>query len=333
MAHPRVSDDEKRLSLLGMAVIEGGSERLLELLEKDDSSFTWCNPISPLQYHPAEATHIIETARSNKKYRMVMISPEVMMGATGPVTIAGTLVQHNCEVLAGTVLAQLAEAGTPVIYGCVSAPMDLRNAEISQGNFETAMVNAAAVQLADRYGMPSRIAPGNTSDNKPSERAAVETAVGLYMGVAAGGNFITTSLLDSTLMISYEHLALVDELIRQIRSITGEVKTDPESLAVKTIIEHGHPSPDFLQSDHTLNMMNRDIYYSDFTGRIKDSYQDWYERAHRRITGILAKGSGTDDLDSGIVERLDAVEARLNQDDRTWRSGKGDWWHFYVEDF
>ena len=35
--------------------------------------------------------------------------------------------------------------------------------------------------------------------------------------------------------------------------------------------EHGHPSPDFLGSDHTLEHMKRDIYYSDYTGRTNRS--------------------------------------------------------------
>jgi hypothetical protein len=34
----------------------------------------------------------------------------------------------------------------------------------------------------------------------------VEQAVGLHMGLAAGGNLITTGLLDSLLMLSYEDL-------------------------------------------------------------------------------------------------------------------------------
>jgi trimethylamine:corrinoid methyltransferase-like protein len=74
-----------------------------------------------------------------------------MLGGAGPVTMAGALVQHNAEVLEGLILAQLARPGSPFVYGCVSAPMDLRNAEISQGNFETALLNAAVVQIADRY--------------------------------------------------------------------------------------------------------------------------------------------------------------------------------------
>ena len=180
------SPEESRLTVLGHAVLEGlpATEHLLN----DGNFFPWVNPQSPLQYKAGEAKAMIEAARDPRGWNQV--SPEVMMGGTGPVTMAGALVQHNAEVLAGLVLTQLARPGSPFIYGCVSAPMDLRKAEISQGNFETALFNAAAVQLADGYGLPTRISPGNTSDRKPGARALAETAVGLYLGAAAGGNII-----------------------------------------------------------------------------------------------------------------------------------------------
>jgi trimethylamine:corrinoid methyltransferase-like protein len=210
--------------------------------------------------------------------------------------------------------------------------MDLRTAEISQGHFETALINAAAVQIADRYEMPSRIAPGNTSAREPGVRAAVETAMGLYMGLAAGGNLITTGLLDSTLMVSYEHLVLIDELIGQIKSVTRGIGTDESGLALDVIKEHGHPSPDFLGSDHTLEHMKRDIYYSDYSGRTNRSYEDWYQKAHARVTQILDRQPTEDGLEPAIEERLEAVEARLREDNETWRGGQGDWWRFYIQD-
>jgi trimethylamine--corrinoid protein Co-methyltransferase len=101
---------------LSIMVLQGrpDGERLVE---RCFMPFVWCNPKSPLQYSSEETRGIIGVARSSAPSRWVMISPEVMMGATGPVTLGGALVQHNAEVLAGTVLAQLAQTGTPVIYG------------------------------------------------------------------------------------------------------------------------------------------------------------------------------------------------------------------------
>ena len=341
------SAEESRLELLGTMIMRG-VESTEDLLEKRDTAFVWCNSVSPLQFHPEEAEGIIRVARSGRRNRWVMISPEVMMGTTGPVTVAGSVLQANAELLAGTVLAQLAQAGTPVIYGCVGAPADLRSAEINHGNFATGLLNVATVQMADHYGMPSRISPPNTSDRKPGVRAAVEQVMGLHMGIAAGGNLITTGLLDSTLMISYEHLVLMDELIGQIRSITTGIDTTDEiSMAVDEIKEHGHPSPGFLASDHTLKNMKRDIYYSDYTGRTDKSYEEWYDKAHTQVKRVLDRQPAEGHLDPTIEGGLTAVEARLREDNvswrkgleaRTrwnravWRTGEEEWWRFYVQD-
>jgi trimethylamine:corrinoid methyltransferase-like protein len=156
--------------------------------------------------------------------------------------------------------------------------------------------------------------------------------LGLYMGLAAGGNLITTGLLDSTLMVSYEHLVLMDELIGQIKSVTHGITTDEGGLALDVIKEHGHPSPDFLGSDHTLQHMKQDIYYSNYTGRTTRSYQEWYEKAHARVTQILDRQPADDQLEPTLEERLAAVEARLREDNESWRSGQSDWWRFYTQD-
>ena len=326
------SGEEGRLEVLSHAILRG-PEATAELLGKYGVGFVWCNPLSPLQYQPGETNGIIHTSRNSNSRRYIMISPEIMIGGTGPVTFAGSLVQHNAEILAGAVLAQLVNPGTPVIYGCCTAAMDLRNGEISQGNFETGLFNAASVQMADHYGMPSRISAGNTSAREPGVKAAVEAAMGLYLGKAAGGNLITTGLLDSTLMISYEHLFLMDEMINQIKSITGGIKMDAESLALDVIQGQGAPPFDYLGCDHTAKFMTRDVYYSDFCGRIEKSYEPWYDKAHNRVKEILNREKTDAPIDKEIMERFAAVKARLKEDNETWRTGRGDWWRSYVQDF
>jgi len=309
--------EERRLTILGHAVLEGGAATRAILARRTE--FCWCNPLSPLQYKASEAEAMIRLARSGEGWNF--ISPEVMLGGTGPVTLAGALVQHNAEVLAGVMLSQLARPGSPCLYGCVSAPMDLRNAEISHGNFETALFNAAVVQLADRYGVPSRISPGNTSDNKPSPRTLAETAVGLYLGAAAGGNIITTGLLDSTVMLSYEHMVMVNELIGQTRSVAGGVCTDADSLALDVIAQVAREGGDYLGHEHTLENMKRDVYYSEFNGRIRHSFEDSYEKAHRRVTEVFARRDTDAHVDREILARLAAVGTHLKKDDGAWRSG------------
>jgi trimethylamine--corrinoid protein Co-methyltransferase len=324
--------EERKLEALGLMILEhvkGSDAIALQGAEY----FVWCNPISPLQYHPEKARRILEVAQADPATATILISPAIGAGATGPVTLAGVLVQANAEILGGVALAQLAGPGTLVIYGCVSSPMDLRNAELSQGHLEAGLLNAASVQLADHYGMPSRIAPGNPSAKEPGPRAVAETAMGLLLGAAAGPNLITTGLLNSLLTISFEHLVVVDELINQVQSARRDLRTDPDSLAVETILTCGHPSPTFLYDDHTLRLMNRDVYYSDFNGRVEKAYQDWYEKAHWRVQRILEEKPVEEEIDKEIHERLAAVEARLKEDPDSWKRSTPDWWRFYTQDF
>jgi len=290
------------------------------------------NPLSPLQIKAWDAQRIVEVAKSKERYRWIMPCPEVMLGLTGPVTLAGSLVQNNAEVLAVGCLAQMAGPGAMVIYGCVSAAADLRSGAVSHGNFETALFDAAAVQMADHYGMPTRISPGNTSAREPGVRAAVESAIGLYMGIAAGGNIITTGLLDSTLMISYEHLVLLDEIVTLIKQTTGGLGIDAESLALEVIDQEGRPSSNYVSSEHTVRNMKRDIYYSDFVGRIEASYQDWYEKAHTRVKEVLSAKCPDPQLQKDLEAKLAAVGARLKENDTTWRTGEGEWWKYYIQD-
>ena len=325
------SPDEAALVMLALAVRDGAAalEQRMAIWEQ----YIWFNPLSPLQWHGEQAPIFLELLDPARKCTLVMISPEVMMGTSSPVTIAGALTQHNAEVLSGLVLAQLARPGVPVMYGFVGAPADLRNADVSHGNIETALLSVAAVQIADHYGLPSRICPGNPSAKAPGARAAVETALGLALGLAAGGNIIMTAILDSTLMLSYEHLIVTDEIAGQLLNINGEIHTDSDSLAVDVITACSAQSGgSFAFNEHTLRHMKRDIYYSDFTGRVAASYEDWYDKAHTRVKDILAR---RDDGVTGAetLERLAAVEKRLAEDDRSWRAKANDWWRFYVQDF
>jgi trimethylamine--corrinoid protein Co-methyltransferase len=81
-----------------------------------------------------------------------------MAGGSSPVTLAGTMVTHNAEVLAGITLSQLVERGSPVIYGSSTTAMDLKLAAASVGTPELALISAAVAQMARRYLLPSFVA-------------------------------------------------------------------------------------------------------------------------------------------------------------------------------
>ena len=119
-------------------------------------SFTTC-PVSPLKLITDCCEIIMESAKNNVVCNILSMA---MSGGTAPVTLAGTLVNHNAEILAGITLAQLTKRGTPVIYGSSTTAMDLKMAAATVGTPECALISAAVARLARYYALPSYVAGG-----------------------------------------------------------------------------------------------------------------------------------------------------------------------------
>jgi len=135
------------------AVICGGIEKFQK---RPILSFTTC-PVSPLKLIRECCEIIIAAARSRS---IVNILSMAMAGGTSPVTLAGTLVTHNAEVLGGITLNQLVQKGAPVIYGSSTTAMDLKIGAASVGTPECAVISGAVARLARYYALPSYVAGG-----------------------------------------------------------------------------------------------------------------------------------------------------------------------------
>ncbi|NNL75763.1 MAG: Trimethylamine methyltransferase MttB, partial [Desulfobacterales bacterium] len=140
--------------LVNMAgIIVGGIEKLRT---RPILSFTTC-PVSPLKLINECCDIIIAAARSGSVLNILSMA---MAGGTSPVTLAGTLVTHNAEVLGGITLNQLVRKGAPVIYGSSTTAMDLKIGAASVGTPECAIISGAVARLARYYALPSYVAGG-----------------------------------------------------------------------------------------------------------------------------------------------------------------------------
>lgn len=135
------------------AAIVGGKDKLKE---KPIATIN-CSPTSPLKLDVDCCTGVMECAKAGVPCNLISM---VMAGATSPITLAGGLVTHNCEILGAIVLHQLTSKGAPVIYGCSSLSFDLRFTTTPVGSPELGMINAAVPKLAQYYLLPSFVAGG-----------------------------------------------------------------------------------------------------------------------------------------------------------------------------
>lgn len=150
---PQPCHDKRSAQLLiEMATaVAGGKENL-----KDRPIVSGCTcPQSPLTISAGCADPIIEYARANLPQNILSMA---LAGATSPVTLAGTLVTHNAEVLGGIVLAQLTRKGAPVMYGSSTSMIDLKLTTATVGCPELGLISAAVAKLAQMYLLPSYVA-------------------------------------------------------------------------------------------------------------------------------------------------------------------------------
>ena len=142
-----------RIRIEMAAAVVGGKDKLRERPLWTSVS---C-PTSPLILGEAACGDVIQSALAGIPHIALSMA---MAGGTSPVTLAGTLVDHNAEVLAEIVLSQLTCKGAPIIYGSSTTCLDLRKATAPVGSPELAVISAAVVKLAQYYRLCSLVAGG-----------------------------------------------------------------------------------------------------------------------------------------------------------------------------
>ncbi|HSR32690.1 MAG TPA: trimethylamine methyltransferase family protein, partial [Anaerolineae bacterium] len=178
-------------------------------------------------------------------------TPCIMAGGTGPVTLAGTMVQALAEYLVGVTLAQLKRRGAGVIMGGVNSPMDMATSILSYGAPELALISAAMTDVSKWLGVPMFSTAGCSDSKVLDQQAAIEATLSIVVAALSGANLIhDVGYLESGLLGSYDMLVMSDEVIGMAKRILGGIAVTPETLAVD-VIERVGPGGHYLTQEHT----------------------------------------------------------------------------------
>lgn len=256
-------------------------------------SFITCWSISPLFFVASTTELMLEVARQRVP---VALSCAPVAGTTAPIALAGTLVQMNAEILAGLALVQLAAPGAPAMYGAVPAIADMRTAGYTCGAPEFTLMNAAAAQLAQFYGVPLYGSAGLSDSKLPDAQAGMEKAMSLVLVALAGANYIhhAAGIFESMTAVAYEQYVLDDDMLGMVLRILRGIEVSEESLSLATIRNVG-PRGHYLGEAQTLARMRTEYFYPRALDRsTRDKWEaagalDARERARRIARKILAE--------------------------------------------
>jgi trimethylamine--corrinoid protein Co-methyltransferase len=277
--------------------------------------------ISPLRLDEKYGSFMIQVAREG----IPLAAPaEPLAGATAPATLAGTLVIQNCDALINVMVAQLANPGAPVLYGCVASTADLRDLKYLGASVESGLLNAGAAQLARRYGIPYYGTAGISDAKTLDTQCGYDSALTNMLVALAGGDFIHDSagLMEFALTVSPEKLVIDDEIIGSVLRARRGIEVDEETLA-RDVIGKAGPGGNFISARHTRRHMHRETFVPTLANR---EYREVWEAAgsptlaevaHERVEQLRSEPARSylePDRAEAIRRRFPAIEAGRHEE-------------------
>ena len=241
-------------------------------------------PISPLKY-PKSALGKMMLAVENGFPFIAVPAPGA--DATSPVSVAGTLVSGNAEILSALVLAQVLKLGAPFLFGGFFTSMDMSRMIMTHGSPEFNLLNAAQAEMAQHYGIPSFSSAGCTDAHEIDEQAGFEIGFNTLVTALCGANLVhATSVIGSGTAVCKELLILGDEYIRFTRRFCRGIETDDQRLAVEDIAAVG-PSGSFMDSELTVSLFRKDLWSPKLFTR--DYFEKWVKEGKPSIKDRLRR--------------------------------------------
>ena len=288
-----------------MASLVFGSRKEME--QKPPFISILCS-LTPLGYDDKMCEGIMEYAKAGMPQ---LISSLAIAGATSPVTMEGTLVVQNAEVLAGITLSQLVREGTPIVFAGSSSAAAMRYGTLSIGAPEMAINTAATAQMGRFYNLPVRGGGALTDSKTMDSQAAFESMMSMMMATTSGINFVLHSagILEGYITASYEKFIIDNEICGMCKRIKKGEDITAEKLTVDAIRQVG-PGGEYLTHMHTFKHFKQALYTPRMEER--DNFTSWEskgsltmeQRANAKYKEIL-KNYEEPDMDAGIRKDLD----------------------------
>jgi trimethylamine--corrinoid protein Co-methyltransferase len=226
--------------------------------------------VSPLQHDVQAVERLVFCA--DHEIPLIYV-PTIMPGASGPLTLSGSLALATAECLAGLVMHQTQRPGAPFVFGACVSQLDMRTMLFPYGSPEWRLNDLVMAELSRHFGLPVFGTGGATDSKLVDAQTGAEYAGSLLVAALAGTNLIhDVGYLDSGLTGSLESILLGAEQIRWVKQFMDGLEVSEETLALDVIADVG-PAEDFLGHDHTLKHLRRTMWVPYVTDR--NEYDGW----------------------------------------------------------
>lgn len=238
--------------------------------------------------------------------------PTVMPGATGPVTLAGTVAQLIAEGLICVTLIQLRKPGAPCFLGGLVGVTDMASGNLSAGAPEVSLGIAAQAEVAQSFGLPTWGLAGSTDAKTIDAQAGIESAFHILAQGLVGLNLIhDVGYLDGAMVGSPEMLVLGDEVIGMVKRFVQGIEVNMDTLA-RDLIEKVGPGGNYIQENHTLKYFRKELWTPTLLTRqnydqwLSEGAKDMGKRVNEKVRKIIEKHE-TDPLPDKVLMAIEKI--------------------------
>lgn len=260
--------------------------------------------ISPLMHDRTMTEACIELA---KLAVPILVYPMPLAGGTSPVTLAGTVLVHNVELLSALVLFQLVNPGTPIIYGAGASQLDMQTGRYG-GSADGHSMRLALCDMGRFYNLPVNMWGISTFSPEIDVQYGVEASIQTLLAYLAHADEIySVGLLGAAQILSLEKMVLDNHLLREIETIVRPILVDEEHLQIE-LIEKVGIGGSFLSERQT-----RDFTRQEYVRMWPPAGKKMTEIAHQEALEIFHHHQPPA-LPEGAADQMQVILAAANKE-------------------
>jgi trimethylamine--corrinoid protein Co-methyltransferase len=274
-------------------------------------------PSPPLNWTNFAAQNLIDLARLHIPAQIVSMP---LSGAASPVTLIGSIIQHAAECLSGITIHQLANPGSPIVWGGAPAQFDMRSGTTSVGSIETSLIILGYAQVAKSMDLPTHAYLGATDSKLMDAQAGMESATSAIFGVLSGINMISgPGMLDFLACQSFEKIVFDGEIIANSKRLLEGVNQGKDIIDLDYYENFEFPG-NFLKEKLTRQLYREEYYLpspvidrSSLREWKENQSQDAFSRAKSEVERLLSNYQPAEMDESIIHEMTDLVSFHAQQ--------------------
>jgi trimethylamine--corrinoid protein Co-methyltransferase len=271
---------------------------------------TVINTNSPRLIDIPMAEGIIDFARAGQ---LTIITPFCLAGAMAPITVTGALTLQHAEALAGITLSQIAQKGSPVMYGGFGTNVDMKSGAPAFGTPTHMQMTLGTGQLARHIGLPWRSAAGAASNTHDMQSASENTLAMMATAMAqATLTLHAAGWLEGGLTFGYEKFINDLEVLQTLGHFSKGVDQTESATTIEPITQV-LPGGHFFETPQTMARYSSEFYeplvadLSNFGTWENAGAHPSQDRATTIWQNVLANFSAP----KGSHDRIDRIENML----------------------